>query len=428
MVMNRSIAIAALIAWALGCGTTPSGTEPVTWDPAFFPLEEGSIWVYEETVRRGPRVEQQLRVKTAILHRDGVYALQDAEGDDYLFSSTPQGLCLHGELKPSGKEVSFQPPLEYVSQELLREKERSASHRADGRTIQARAWLVGMRRVTSPATGKVDALVTGYEYRTEDGKRFAIENSFVRGLGPALRSFRLETKEGQVLFSTELKLVAAFVQGRAYPKDSPDRLAELTFRDAYQHRDVWDDAFPGFTATLVYYVGSRKVGDFPLKVGKSGASVSIEGLKEEDEDSLWLMRTAKSMAEHRRGKSFEERHANVRFKLLESKGAILAIELVGDAMGSRYEVSGGAVRSVSRLDERGRRFRVETKAVTWTSVATYLPTAFRITYFDAELRPTEEVDVKDEFTEVDSYRIPSRREVRSGDVVREVRIENIRLN
>jgi len=409
-----------------GCSSSPTPLR-VSWAADYFPLADGNVWVYQETLRRGGVEKEQLRVKTALRHREEVFALQDPDSDDYLFASTAEGLFLHGELKPSGKEVAFQPPLEYASPRLFDSGEWRATHEGEGRTIESTARLLGVRKVRVPAlAGEQDGVATAFEYVTPDRKRFAVENVFIRGVGPVERSFRLSGEDGKEIFATRHVLIAARVAGRAHPDSAG--LAKLAFRHAFEHRETWSSDFRGFRARVTLAIGGAKIGDFSLHVDGTARILELVIPPEATEHGAWVRRTLESMLDHRRRRDFDAQHGRDVFALEPAEGAALGVGIRGDSMGSRYEVLGGVVRSVSRLDERGRRFRIDVRDVTWTPRSRYLATRFEVRFFDESLHVRERLELADEFTQVEEHFLPSRRTVTSGSEVRELRFEEIRPN
>jgi len=411
-----------------GCASRGPSNRPSSWDASYFPLATGNLWIYQEAIRRGGQETEKLRLKEAIPHRDGIWALHDVDGDDYLFSSTADALRLHGEVKPGGTEVVFEPPLEYVNANLLREGREARVHQADSRTLRTRAEIVGLRRTRVPAVpGEVECLVTRFEYVTSDDKRFSIENWFVRGIGPIVRAFSLQDSTGREVLSTRLTLVAARVDGMIFPSDDPSVLAKNGFQHAFDHRDVWDASFPGFTAKVRLKVDGRNAGEYRLDVGRGGLGHELVPVGQDSEDAAWLQRTVESMLDHRRARKFDEQHRGAAFKLADAPSAVIGIDLEGDAMGSRYEVRGGVVQTVSRLDEGRRRFKIVVKNVRWSTSGRYLPTRFDVMLYDGGMNVRETREVTDEFLDIDGYRIPSHRHVRTGGKVFELWIEDIRL-
>lgn len=412
-----------------GC-LTPVTQEPsLAWDSSFFPLVEGNVWVYRQTSRREEKESEAIRVKTAFPHRDGLWLLQDPDGDPCLLSSDPDGLRVHGEIKPDGKELAFRPPFAYVTRELLTKGQIEEVHLAEDRTINSKSRLLGERDIDLPVLGgKARALVTEFEYQGPDGQKSSVTHHFVRGVGTALRTIHLESKEGHHLLQSDDVLLAARVGGRVFPENDPSLLAKLAYRHAINHREGWGPGFPGFSARVTLIVDQAPIGTYRVNVEAKGEATRITSEKEASADhDSWTRRTIRSMIGHRRGGSSESQDATTEFKLVPSRPGALGIEIVGDEMSSRFEALAGAIRLLSRMDEGGRRFQVDVKDVLWTPRRRSLATRFVTTYYEKDQRPSLVEEVSDEYVEKGSYSLPSRRRVKTGDLVRELRFDEIEL-
>lgn len=391
-------------------------SQETSWDPEWFPLAEGNLWIYRQTMIRDGKETSQVRLKTARRHAEGVFRLDDPDGDDYLFSSDARGLLLHGEIKPEGDKVEFQPPLAYVTPELLRRGEEASAHKAEGRTIEASARVLGPRTVDAEAVGKGrSSLATRFEYKT--GNRiFTIENDFVRRVGPARRQFRLTRQDGAVLFESRHELLAARVGGVVFGGE--DRLAALAFEHATAHREVFGPAFPGFVRRVRVTEGDTLVADVRLEVGPDGRVASLAPLEPRGNMPRWAEHEIRSIVSHRRGRAASERVDVRALKYAPAPGPRVGVVVEGDSMGSRYEVAEGILRTVSRLDEGRRRFRIDVHEVRWTPKGRYLPEYFEVSFLGPEGTVREKREVRDVYAPLGEDWIPARRTVKTEGRVR----------
>jgi hypothetical protein len=391
-------------------------SQETSWDPEWFPLAEGNLWVYRQTTVQDGKETSQVRLKTARRHANGVFRLDDPDGDDYLFSSDGRGLLLHGEVKPDGAAVAFEPPLGYVTPELLRRGEAVSAHKADDRTIHASAQLLGPRIVDAEAVGQGrPSLATRFEYKT-GSRTFAIENDFVRGVGAVRRRFRLTREDGGVVFESRHELLAARVGGVVHGGE--DRLATLAFEHASAHREVFGPTFPGFVRRVRVTEGKDVVADVRLEVGCDGRILALTPLGNEGRIPRWAEHEIRSIVGHRRGHSSSGREERPTLKYAAAEGPRVGVLVEGDAMGSKYEVGEGVLWMVSRLEGDRQRFRIDVHEVQWTPRGRYLPKRYEVSYQDKDGSPREKREVWDLYVPLGEDWIPERRTVKTGDRVR----------
>jgi len=415
------LGLALLVSPLFALASAPD--ETIEWNPAWFPLAEGDIWVYRQTMLRDGQETQKLRLKTARVERGRVFRLVDVDGDDYLFSSDAQGLLLHGEVKSEAEAVAFDPPLAYVTPDLLRLRMARSTHQAEGRSLQASAQIAGVQPVDATAVGKAQpALVTRFEYQTSGNRTFSIENHFVRGVGAVRRTFKLATDAGRVLFESRHELLAARVGGAVCPPGGENAFAALLFRHAFEHREVFGPSFPGFSCRVRVFEGDSVQAEAALEVGADGRIAALQGknLPRGAEEVI------RSIVRHRRGASFEERNRSVVFRLSPAPSGRVGVAVEGDSMGSRYEVSDGVIRQVTRLDEGQRRFRIDVHDVQWTPRGHYLATRFDVTLLENDGTVSEKQGVVDVYEPLGEDWIPRRRTIRKGEIVQTFEFTDVR--
>ncbi len=375
------------------------------WSPERFPLEEGDAWVYRyETAFGSGPVQSGLRVKTirapeAGAFGEGVRLLIDAKGDTYAFRSDAAGLFVHGEIKPDGKVVRFDPPMAYVTAGMVTGESVESLHRTAEGEVTGRAELLGARDVETPAGRFEGCLASRFTYWRE-GRAFSIENDLAAGLGPVRRTFRLLDADGSETLTVRIALVAARVGGRATP--SEDTFARSIFQSAFESRYTWGSEFPGFSAVAVVD-GER----FPFTVESDG-SFEVGGTEGARQGKVAVF--VDQLTDHRIARGFETAHAGHTFRVEGFEAGTWRIALDGDSMGSRYAVRDDRVVQVHR-DQGGFQFSIHLDEAV-DAGGKYLARSFRILPGGD---PRRADSVTDEFVDVQGFLLPSRRTVRTPD-------------
>ncbi|MFN3485841.1 MAG: DUF3386 family protein, partial [Planctomycetota bacterium] len=132
----------------------------------------------------------------------------------------------------------------------------------------------------------------------------------------------------------------------------------------------------------------------------------------------WAEHEIRSIVSHRRGRARSEREDVRALKYAPAPGPRVGVVVEGDSMGSRYEVAEGILRTVSRLDEGRRRFRIDVHEVRWTPKGRYLPESYEVSFLGPEGTVREKREVRDVYAPLGEDWIPARRTVKMEGRVR----------
>lgn len=168
--------------------------------------------------------------------------------------------------------------------------------------------------------------------------------------------------------------------------------AQALFQAAYENRYTWDEAFPGFTATVelkqadVVHQGQVEV--------TASFQVTVTGI-ESEEIQKEIQRPIQEVVTHRKRNSFQASHGKNTFSVgeMDETGAV-EILVKGDAMGSNYRVRNNQVVYVSRV-MGGMAFAIDHLAALDTGegyISTHYKAIFRNPQTDALLQEVEFID------------------------------------
>lgn len=155
------------------------------------------------------------------------------------------------------------------------------------------------------------------------------------------------------LLAWSLSLVAAAglwnpnAAAEALPLDSASPNAAELFRDAYRQRYTWDDAFPGYTATVSIEADGQEESGIVLV--EPDLNVSVFDIADDDLRDFVKGQVQMEIV-HRRRLPFDRLHGNSEFQLdgIDDNGAAVVRE-IGDESNSSYKVKDGTIAQVNRI-------------------------------------------------------------------------------
>lgn len=414
--LSLSVAVLTVSSCAgTGVSVTPV-TETLQYDPAWYPLGEGDVWVFQATRSFGADPMTNTRVKTVTQSSrvPGTMEQLDPEADSYYFTSDADGWRMHGDFKMAEPEHGkvYSPPMAYLNAEVFSRGETSGVHRVTvngqdtGTELHSKATLIGWETISVPAFAEpVKSLKTSFQFELKGSHVFYIENWLVHGVGAVKRTMKVTGADGKERFTAEFELVAGRVGGRILPESNPDSLAVFLFRKAWENRERFPASFTGLSGACDIEIDGKSVGSADVVVSATGRVSLTPTGNATSEDINVAMPVLAMQFSHRKARVFDEQHGSHKFSIGDFDAQGIPVEVAGDTMGSQYEVSNHHVRVVSRIGG-DTRFDVVVDELTWKR-RRYMPTKFHVVYRDASGKEAYRHHYTVEYQQVGTLWIPS---------------------
>lgn len=214
----------------------------------------------------------------------------------------------------------------------------------------------------------------------------------------------------QLLFITSGLVLTAIASPPAVPApEGDDPAARALLREAYERRETWTGAFPGFEAGLTLTIdGTAHAGK--VRVARGGmvaVTMDDEAAKKRAESML------QSIVVHRASSPFEQNEGRyaLTFGPGESGKAGRLIQ-VGDETRSTYRVRDREMVQISRMAGPKLRFTIDILSSQSTDAGKVLPRVYTVTYRDAATGELNRVDTfVDRYRKVGSFYLPEERKV-----------------